>query len=118
VLHATGGGLSGWDLAGPLALTGFGMGMVFVPMFDVILAGVAPSQLGSASGLLESVQQLAMSLGIAAVGTVFFDSLGGHGFGPGAFVRAADHGLLVAIGFLVAAAAAVFLLPKHARAQG
>ena len=65
--------LTAWQLAGPLALTGFGMGMVFVPMFDVMLAGVAPHQLGSASGLLESVQQLAMSLGIAAVGTVLFD---------------------------------------------
>jgi EmrB/QacA subfamily drug resistance transporter len=116
VLRAAGAGLTGWDLAGPLALTGFGMGMVFVPMFDVILAGVAPHQLGSASGLLESVQQLAMSLGIAAVGTVLFDSLG-HGFGPPAFVSAADHGLLVAIGFLIAAALAVFLLPKHAREQ-
>jgi EmrB/QacA subfamily drug resistance transporter len=114
VLHAAGAGLTGWELAGPLALTGFGMGMVFVPMFDVILAGVQPRQLGSASGLLESVQQLAMSLGIAAVGTVLFDSLG-HGFGPAVFVSAADHGLLVAIGFLIAAAAAVFLLPKHAR---
>ena len=92
------------------------MGMIFVPMFDVILAGVPPHQLGSASGLLEAVQQLAMSLGIAAVGTVLFDSLG-HGVGPAAFVVAADHGLLVAIGFLLAAAAAVFLLPKHARAQ-
>jgi EmrB/QacA subfamily drug resistance transporter len=116
VLRAAGAGLTGWDLAGPLGLTGFGMGMVFVPMFDVILAGVAPHQLGSASGLLESVQQLAMSLGIAAVGTVLFDSLG-HGFGPAAFVGAADHGLLVAIGFLIAAALAVFLLPKHAREQ-
>ena len=94
--------MTAWDLAAPLALTGFGMGMVFVPMFDVILAGVTPHELGSASGLLESVQQLAMSLGIAAVGTVLFDSLG-HGFGPAAFVGAADHGLLVAIGFLVCA---------------
>jgi EmrB/QacA subfamily drug resistance transporter len=114
VLRSAGGGVTGWDLAAPLALTGFGMGMVFVPMFDVILAGVAPHQLGSASGLLESVQQLAMSLGIAAVGTVLFDTLG-HGFGPAAFVRAADHGLLVAIGFLVCAAVAVSWLPKHAR---
>jgi predicted MFS family arabinose efflux permease len=114
VLRSAGAGVTGWDLAAPLALTGFGMGMVFVPMFDVILAGVAPHQLGSASGLLESVQQLAMSLGIAAVGTVLFDSLGGS-FAPAAFVRAADHGLLVAIGFLVCAAVAVLWLPKHAR---
>src|SRR5436305_1022491 len=69
VMHDAGGSLSGWDMAAPLAVTGFGMGMVFVPMFDVILAGVAPHEVGSASGLLESVQQLAMSVGIAAAGT-------------------------------------------------
>jgi EmrB/QacA subfamily drug resistance transporter len=115
VMRSAGGGVSAWELAGPLAITGFGMGMVFVPMFDVILAGVAPHELGSASGLLESIQQLAMSMGIAAVGTELFDHLGA-GHGPTAFVGAADHGLLIAVGFLVAACAAVFWLPKHARA--
>ncbi len=115
VLRGAGGGVSGWDLAAPLALTGFGMGMVFVPMFDVILAGVAPRELGSAAGLLESVQQFAMSLGIAAVGTVLFDRLGA-GHGAGAFVGAANHALLVAVAFLIAACAAVSWLPKHARA--
>ena len=114
VLRSAGGGLSAWDLAAPLALTGFGMGMVFVPMFDVILAGVEPHLVGSASGLLESIQQLAMSVGIAAVGTVLFDSLG-MGHGAAAFVSAASHGLLIAVGFLVAAGAAVLWLPKHAR---
>jgi EmrB/QacA subfamily drug resistance transporter len=115
VMRSVGGGVTAWDLAGPLAITGFGMGMVFVPMFDVILAGVAPHELGSASGLLESIQQLAMSIGIAAVGTVLFDSVG-HGHGAVAFVGASDHALLMAVGFLVAACAAVFWLPKHARA--
>ena len=115
VLRSASGGVSAWDLAGPLAITGFGMGMVFVPMFDVILAGVAPHELGSASGLLQSVQQLAISLGIAAVGTVLFDALG-NGHGPTAFVGATDHALLVAVGLLLAACAAVFWLPKHARA--
>jgi EmrB/QacA subfamily drug resistance transporter len=115
VMRSAGGGVTAWDLAGPLAITGFGMGMVFVPMFDVILAGVAPHELGSASGLLESIQQLAMSIGIAAVGTVLFDSVG-RGHGPVAFVGASDHALLMAVAFLVAACAAVFWLPKHARA--
>jgi MFS family permease len=116
VMRSTNASLNAWELAGPLAITGFGMGMVFVPMFDVILAGVAPHQLGSASGLLESVQQLAMSLGIAAVGTVLFDRLG-TGHGPAAFVGAADHALLVAVVFLLAAGACVFWLPKHARGE-
>jgi MFS family permease len=114
VLHVAAGGLSAWELTGPLALAGFGMGMVFVPMFDVILAGVAPRELGSASGLLESVQQFAMSVGIATVGTVLFDRLGER-FGSAAFVDAAGHGLLAAIGFLLAATIAIRWLPRHAR---
>ena len=57
-----------------------------------------------------------MSLGIAAVGTVLFDRLG-TGHGATAFVGAADHGLLVAVAFLIAAGTAVFWLPKHARAH-
>jgi MFS family permease len=117
VLRSASGGVTAWELAGPLAIAGYGMGMVFVPMFDVILAGVAPHQIGSASGLLESVQQLAMSLGIAVVGTVLFGSLG-SGHGPAAFVGAADHALLVTVAFLVAACAAVLWLPKHARQPG
>jgi MFS family permease len=114
VLRSAGGGVSAWDTAAPLALTGFGMGMVFVPMFDVILAGVAPREMGSASGLLQSVQQLSMSIGIALVGTVLFDGLGRR---PGAasFVAAADHALLVAVGLLGLAWVAIWWLPKHAR---
>jgi hypothetical protein len=117
VLHHAGGKLSAWDLTGPLALTGFGMGMVFVPMFDVILAGVEPRQIGSASGLLESMQQLGMSLGIAIVGTELFDQIG-NGHGRGVFVNATASALIVAIGFLIAAGVAVSWLPKHARPGG
>src|SRR3954468_8172792 len=116
VLRSRGGGLSAWDLAAPLSGAGLGMGMIFGPMFDVILAGVEPRQLGSASGLLETIQQLGMSLGIAVVGTVLFGVLG-SGHGPAAFVRSADQALLVAIGFLVAAFAVTWLLPRHARGE-
>ena len=114
VMRSAGGDLTAWDLAGPLAVAGFGMGMVFVPMFDVILAGVAPHELGSASGLLESVQQLAMSLGVAIIGTALFDHLG-SGHGAASFVGAAEHALFVVIVFLIGAASAVCWLPKHAR---
>jgi len=117
VLRHMGAQLSAWDLTAPLGVTGFGMGMVFVPMFDVILAGVEPRQVGSASGLLESTQQLGMSLGIAIVGTELFDRIG-NGHGRGIFVDAAASALLVAIAFLVAAGFAVSWLPKHARPSG
>ncbi len=116
VLRAQGAELSAWALAAPLALTGYGMGMIFMPMFDVILAGVEPHQLGSASGLLEAVQQLAMSIGIAVVGTVLFDTVG-RDHGAGSFVGATDTALLVCVGLLAAAAVTVAWLPRHARAE-
>jgi EmrB/QacA subfamily drug resistance transporter len=116
VLRSRGGGVSAWDLAAPLAVTGFGMGMIFVPMFDVILAGVLPHQLGSAAGLLETIQQFGMSLGIAVVGTVLFDALG-SAHGAAAFVHAADHALLIPVAFLAAAFAMTWRLPRHARGQ-
>lgn len=116
VLHVAGAGLSAWETAGTLAVVGYGMGMVFVPMFDVILAGVEPHELGSASGVLESVQQLAMSVGLAAVGTVLFDELGGL-HAAGAFVGAAADALLVAVGLLALAWIATWWVPRHARPQ-
>lgn len=117
VLASTGSGFSAWYLTGPLALAGLGMGMVFVPMFDVILAGVAPQEVGSASGLLTVVEQLATSLGIALAGTVLFGQLG-SALGSGAFVSAAAVALGVSVGLLALAWLAVWLLPRHARAEG
>jgi hypothetical protein len=86
-------------------------------MADVILAGVAPHETGSASGLLEAVQQLATSLGIALAGTVLFGQLG-SARGHGAFVSAAAVALAVSTGLLAQAWLAVWWLPRHARAEG
>ncbi len=85
-----------------------------MPLFDVILAGVAPTQLGSASGLLEAIQQLALSLGIAVIGTALFTSVG-VAHHPGPFVAAAQHALLVCVAFLTAGFIVTFLLPRHTR---
>lgn len=56
-----------------------------------------------------------MAAGLVAVDLVLRAQGGGHG--PAAFVGAADQALLVAVAFLVAAGAAVFWLPRHARAH-
>jgi EmrB/QacA subfamily drug resistance transporter len=117
VLASCGSGLSAWDCTGPLAIAGFGMGLVFVPMADVILAGVAPHEIGSASGLLEAVQQMASSLGIALAGTVLFGQLG-SALGRGAFVSATAVALGASVGLLALAWLAVWWLPRHARAAG
>ncbi len=66
---------STWALVPALLLMGLGAGFVFGQLFDIILAGVAMDEVGSASGLLNAVQQLASALGVAVLGTVFFSRL-------------------------------------------
>lgn len=58
-------------LLGPMLLFGAGMGLSFTPLSVIILSGVAPSDSGSASGLLQTMQQVGGSLGIAILVTQF-----------------------------------------------
>ncbi len=65
--------VSAWSLVPGAVLIGIGAGFVFGQLFDVILASVGEEEVGSASGLLNALQQLAFSFGVAVIGTVFFD---------------------------------------------
>lgn len=120
VFEAAGTGLGGWHLAAPLLLFGAGMGMIFVPLFDIIVAGIADHEVGSGSAALESVQQLGASLGIAVLGTVFFGAIGapvaGH-FDPAAAVDAAKRVAELTLVLTGAAFLVAFLLPRRARAH-
>lgn len=60
----------------PLAAAGFGFGLVVAPIVDLILTDVPAADVGSASGLLSTAQQVGMALGVALVGVVFFAQLG------------------------------------------
>jgi EmrB/QacA subfamily drug resistance transporter len=53
------------DLLGPMLLIGIGGGLSFTPLSLAILSGVTPAETGAASGLLQTVQQVGGSLGIA-----------------------------------------------------
>ena len=70
--------VSTWDLAPGLFLIGFGAGSSIGQLFDFILAGVGMDEVGSASGVLEAVQQLSSAIGVAALGTIFFSAFDGH----------------------------------------
>lgn len=63
-------------LAGPLLLAGAGLGLFIAPLQTVILSGVKQENAGSASGLLPTFQQLGGSVGLAALGVVFFTLIG------------------------------------------
>jgi EmrB/QacA subfamily drug resistance transporter len=118
VYTSVGTGIDGWDMIVPNLIGGLGMGMIFAPLFDVILGDVADHEVGSATGALGSFQQLGISLGVAVIGTIFFSLLGGHG-GAGALLPSALDGAeqasLVTFGLIAVAFLVGFLLPRTAR---
>jgi EmrB/QacA subfamily drug resistance transporter len=68
-------GIHGWQLIPLLALGGIGTGLVFPPLIDTVLAGVPPEDAGSASGVLNTAQQLGSAVGVAVIGVIFFGLL-------------------------------------------
>jgi EmrB/QacA subfamily drug resistance transporter len=58
------------DLLPGFLLIGVGLGFSFVPISIAALAGVAPSEAGLASGLINTSQQIGGALGIAALSAV------------------------------------------------
>jgi MFS family permease len=114
----TGGRLG--DLFGRrrMLLIGIGMGMVFVPLFDIVMAGVRPPEMGSASGVLQTVNSLGMSLGIAGIGAIFFALTGGHGLHVPTYLNAAEWTALATVGLLACSFGVAFGLPRRAREMG
>jgi len=102
-----------------LLLIGTGMGISFVSLTTAGLAGVAPSDAGAASGLINVMQQLGAALGLAVLVTVFdtvTPSAGSAGLsraaGAGVAARTAlvhgfDLTMAAGAGFAVAALAIV-----------
>jgi len=98
------------DLAPGLFLIGAGAGASIGQLFDFILAGVTMDEVGSASGVLEAVQQLSSALGVAALGTIFFSAFGGQLPTHALAITAWACLVPVAVAF-----ALIFRLPMRAR---
>jgi EmrB/QacA subfamily drug resistance transporter len=60
-------------LLGALAVAGLGVGLFTTPFFTAALAAVSPQETGSAAGLLNAVQQLGATLGVAVLGSVYLN---------------------------------------------
>jgi EmrB/QacA subfamily drug resistance transporter len=90
-----------WDGAFlPLLVTGLSAGVSFMPITSLVLLDVEPEHAGAASGLLQTMQQLGGSIGLAVIASVF----AAHAI-PGDFL----HGARYAFG-AAAALAAIALL--------
>jgi hypothetical protein len=106
------GDVTSWTLVPGELLAGAGMGLALPPLFDFILAGVQEHEVGSASGVLNALQQFAGALGIAVFATIFLAYADGGSQPPSAVTST----LLLALIPLVLAFLGVFRLPHKARA--
>jgi EmrB/QacA subfamily drug resistance transporter len=108
-----GAGITAWKLAPALLLTGFGSGLVFVPLVDFIIGDATAEEVGTGAGLLNAVQQFAGAIGVAALGTVFL-ARAGH---PSvqSHLAAAELVFGIAAGLNLLTLLLVGLLPRHAQ---
>jgi hypothetical protein len=104
--------VTGWQLAPSFGVMGLGMGLIFAPLFDIILASLDDREVGTGSGLLNAVQQFCGALGVAVLGSAFFHWLPTHGY-----VTAIRWLTLLSVACYGVAFLVVFLLPKHAREE-
>ena len=106
----------------PLMLFGLGNGTAFVPLTALSLTGVRPEDAGAGSGLVNVMQQVGGTLGLAIMVSVF-----GHASGAAsvsgtvaeraqqAFVHGADTAFEVAAGFLAVTVLLVAVLVRGPR---
>jgi EmrB/QacA subfamily drug resistance transporter len=100
-----------WQFVPALFVGGAGMGLVVAALIDFTLSEVPVAAAGSASGLYNTVQQLAAALSLAGIATIFFDLLGSAA-APATFSSALHTTLWVEAGIFALAFAASFLLPR------
>ena len=95
---------------GPLLLNGLSAGLVFMPITATVLAGVEPEHAGSASGLLQTSQQLGGAIGLAVIVSVY-----AAGSVPGQFLPGARAAFLTSAGFAATAFGVALLLHVQGR---
>ncbi|MCH1626889.1 MFS transporter [Ferdinandcohnia quinoae] len=59
----------------PFFVIGLGQGLIGAPLMGVIMSGVGKEYAGSASGVISTFMQIANTLGVAIIGTIFFSIL-------------------------------------------
>ncbi|MER0446311.1 MFS transporter [Streptomyces sp. Edi4] len=107
-----------WQMALPLVVMGLGMGLIVAPLTDAVLSEVPKEHSGSASGLINTVQQMGNALGLGLVSVVFFGSIGDDLAPPRlnqAFVAGFQHSLWYVAGVLAVIFLVMFALPARPR---
>lgn len=114
--HRYGLAIASWQMTLPLVVMGAGMGLIVAPLTDAVLSEVPREHAGSASGLINTVQQMGNALGLGLVSVVFFgvidDRLARTQVGP-AFAHAFQHALWWVAAVMGVIFLLMFALPKR-----
>jgi EmrB/QacA subfamily drug resistance transporter len=109
-----------WTLAIAMFVGGLGLGLSAPILVNIVLAGVPGQRAGAAGGVLSTVNQIGGAVGVAVLGTVFFEALSstaGPGAAPAAEAAVFGHALADVMPWQVAtyllAAAAMLALPRN-----
>ncbi|MFL4909632.1 MFS transporter [Streptomyces sp. MMS24-I2-30] len=88
---------------GPLLLNGVAAGLTFMPAASLVVGGVEPEHAGSASGLLQTTQQLGGAIGLAVIVSVYSIGAVPGQFDPGARTAFLTTAAFTALAFTITA---------------
>jgi EmrB/QacA subfamily drug resistance transporter len=107
--------VSTWQMVLPLAIIGLGFGLVAPPITVFALTDVPHEHAGSASGVINTMQQLGLAFGIALVSFVFLTPLdSATGTTAEKFATAFQPALYSTLGLVAVILVLTFALPKRA----
>ncbi len=101
----------------PLVVAGVGLGMIMAPLTSAVLSEVPGEHAGSASGLVNTVNQLGLSFGLGLTSVAFFTSVPSHVTGGEPYIGAFTDTLWWVGGGMALAFLLMFALPKSAQPQ-
>ncbi|WGL52237.1 MFS transporter [Nocardioides sp. BP30] len=112
-LAELGSGAGYVDVFPSLLTLGISAGLTFMPITSLVLLGVEPEHAGSASGLLQTMQQLGGSVGLAVIASVYAANAV-----PGDFLHGARYGfgasaILAGLALVSALTLAARLIPRR-----
>jgi predicted MFS family arabinose efflux permease len=110
--RGVGADANAWPIVPGLVVAGLGLAFLVIPLVNVVLAAAPVDAAGGASSLFSTAQQLGGAIGVALVGTAFFNVLASHSF-LDAFTTTAP----LPMAAFAACAVLSLLLPGHALAE-
>lgn len=106
--------LNSWTFAALLVGVGVGQALMFGPLVGAMVADVPPTIAGAASGVLQTVQQASMGLGVAVSGGLLSAAVGSATpTVAGTYTNALAIGMIVQAAFAIAFAICALVLPRR-----